>query len=157
MTTFLASLHIALRALRVNKMRSALTTLGIIIGVSAVIAMIAVGSGAKAQIAEQIASMGSNLLIVQSGSSTSGGLRMGSGSVPTLTADDAEAILAEVPSVNYVAPSISGVAQVVYGNQNWSTSITGTVPELLEIRNWPVASGRSFIKQEVDGATKVCP
>ena len=156
MTTFLASFRIALRALRVNKMRSALTMLGIIIGVSAVIAMIAVGSGAKARISEQIASMGSNLLVVQSGSSTSGGLRMGSGSVPTLTVDDAEAILAEVPSVKYVAPNLSGVAQVVYGNQNWSTSITGTMPELLEIRNWPVASGRSFIKQEVDGATKVC-
>jgi putative ABC transport system permease protein len=156
MTTFLASFRIALRALRVNKMRSALTMLGIIIGVSAVIAMIAVGSGAKARISEQIASMGSNLLVVQSGSSTSGGLRMGSGSVPTLTVDDAEAILAEVPSVKYVAPNLSGVAQVVYGNQNWSTSITGTVPDLLEIRNWPVDSGRSFIKQEVDGATKVC-
>jgi putative ABC transport system permease protein len=99
MTTFLASLLIALRALEVNKMRSALTMLGIIIGVSAVIAMIAVGSGAKARISEQIASMGSNLLIVQSGSSTSGGLRMGSGSVPTLTVDDAEAILSEVPSI----------------------------------------------------------
>ncbi len=156
MTTFLANLRIALRALRVNKMRSALTMLGIIIGVSAVIAMIAVGSGAKDRISEQIASMGSNLLVIQSGSSTSGGLRMGSGSVPTLTVDDAEAILAEVPSVKYVAPNLSGVAQVVYGNQNWSTSITGTMPELLEIRNWPVASGRSFIKQEVDGATKVC-
>jgi putative ABC transport system permease protein len=156
MTTFLASFRIALRALRVNKMRSALTMLGIIIGVSAVIAMIAVGSGAKARISEQIASMGSNLLVVQSGSSTSGGLRMGSGSLPTLTVDDAEAILAEVPSVKYVAPNLSGVAQVVYGNQNWSTSITGTVPDLLEIRNWPVDSGRSFIKQEVDGATKVC-
>jgi len=156
MTTFLASLRIALRALRVNKMRSALTTLGIIIGVSAVIAMIAVGSGAKARIAEQIASMGSNLLIVQSGSSTSGGLRMGSGSVPTLTVDDAEAILAEVPSVKYVAPNLSGVAQVVYGNQNWATSITGTVPEMLDIRDWPILSGRPFTKQDVDGATKVC-
>jgi len=156
MNTFLASLRIALRALRVNKMRSALTMLGIIIGVGAVIAMIAVGSGAKARITEQIAGMGSNLLIVQSGSSTSGGLRMGSGSVPTLTVDDAEAILSEVPSVNYVAPNLSGVAQVVYGNQNWSTSITGTTPEMLEIRNWSIASGRSFTKQDVDGATKVC-
>jgi putative ABC transport system permease protein len=81
---------------------------------------------------------------------------MGSGSVPTLTVDDAEAILAEVPSVNYVAPSISGVAQVVYGNQNWSTSITGTMPEMLDIRDWPVVSGRCFTKQDVDGATKAC-
>jgi len=137
-------------------MRSALTALGIIIGVSAVIAMIAVGSGAKAQINEQIASMGSNLLIVQSGSSTSGGMRMGSGTVPTLTADDAEAILTEIPSVKYATPTLPGVAQVIYGNQNWSTSITGTMPEMLDIRDWPVVSGRSFTQQDVNGATKVC-
>ena len=156
MTTFLASLRIALRALIVNKMRAALTMLGIIIGVSAVIAMIAVGSGAKVQITEHISSMGSNLLIVRSGSSTSGGLRMGSGTVPTLTVDDAEAILNEIPSVKYVAPDLSGVAQVVYGNQNWSTSVTGTIPEMHEIRNWPVTLGRPFTRQEVDGTTKVC-
>ncbi len=156
MTTFLASLRIALRALRVNKMRSVLTALGIIIGVSAVIAMVAVGSGAKAQINEQISSMGSNLLIVQSGSSTSGGIRMGSGTVPTLTVDDAEAILAEVPSVKYAAPTLPGVAQVIYGNQNWSTSITGTTPEMLDIREWPMVSGRPFTQQDVKGASKVC-
>ena len=104
MTRLLASLRIALRALTVNKMRSALTMLGIIIGVGAVIAMIAVGSGAKKRIAEQIASMGSNLLIVLSGSSTSGGLRFGSGTVPTLRVDDAKAILNEIPAVKYVAP-----------------------------------------------------
>ena len=156
MTTFLASLRIALRALRVNKMRSALTMLGIIIGVGAVIAMIAVGSGAKASIAEKIASMGSNLLIVLSGSSTSGGIRMGSGTVPTLTVDDAKAILNEVPSVKYVAPVVQGVAQVVYGNQNWSTGITGTTPEMLDIREWSIDSGRSFTQQEVDGTARVC-
>jgi putative ABC transport system permease protein len=156
MTTFLASLRIALRALMVNKMRSILTMLGIIIGVSAVIAMIAVGSGAKARIAEQIASMGSNLLIILSGSSTSGGMRWGSGTVPTLTVDDAKAILSEVPAVKYVAPNLQGVAQVVYGNQNWSTSVNGTTPEVLDIREWPVVSGRPFTQQDVDGATKVC-
>ena len=156
MAIFLACLRIALRALIVNKMRSALTMLGIIIAVSAVIAMIAVGSGAKAQIVEHIASMGSNLLIVRSGSSTSGGLRTGSGTVPTLTMDDAEAILNEIPSVRYVAPDLPGVAQVVHGNQNWSTSITGTMPEILEIRSWPVTLGRPFTWQEVNGATKVC-
>src|SRR5512136_351013 len=156
MTTFLASLRVALRVLRVNKMRSTLTMLGIIISVSAVISMVAVGSGAKARIAEQIAIVGSNLLVVQAGSSTSGGLRMGSGSVPTLTVEDAEAILTEVRSVKYVAPDLSGVAQVVYGNQNWFTSITGTMPELLEIRNWHVVSGRAFTQQDVNGATKVC-
>jgi putative ABC transport system permease protein len=140
----------------VNKMRSTLTMLGIIIGVGAVIAMIAVGSGAKARIAEQIASMGSNMLIVLSGSSTSGGIRFGSGTVPTLKVDDAKAILAEIPSVKYVAPSIGGVAQVVFGNQNWSTIVNGTTPEVLYIRDWPLASGRSFTQQDVDGATKVC-
>jgi len=156
MTRLFASLRIALRALTVNKMRSALTMLGIIIGVGAVIAMIAVGSGAKASIAERIASMGSNMLIVMSGSSTSGGFRFGSGTVPTLTVDDAKAILSEIPSVKYVAPSLPGVAQVVYGNQNWSTSIQGTAPEMLDIREWPVASGRPFTQQDLDGATKVC-
>jgi putative ABC transport system permease protein len=156
MTAFLVSLRIAFAALKINRVRSALTMLGIVIGVSAVIAMIAVGAGAKAQITEHIASMGSNLLMVRSGSSASGGLRMGAGTVPTLTVDDAEAILNEIPSVKSVAPDLVGVAQVVHGNQNWSTSITGTTPEMLEIRNWPVAFGRPFTRQEVSGATKVC-
>jgi len=156
MTRLLASLRIALRALMVNKMRSALTMLGIIIGVGAVIAMIAVGSGAKQRIADQIASMGSNLIIVLSGSSTSGGLRFGSGTVPTLTVDDAKAILNEIPAVRYVAPTLGGGAQVVFGNQNWSTIINGTIPEALEIRDWSLSSGRSFTQQDIDGATKVC-
>jgi putative ABC transport system permease protein len=140
----------------VNKMRSALTMLGIIIGVGAVIAMVAVGSGAKRRIAEQIASMGSNLIIVLSGSSTSGGLRFGSGTVPTLTVDDGKAILNEIPSVRYVAPVLGGGAQVVFGNQNWSTIVNGTTPEFLEIRDWFLSSGRSFTQQDIDGATKVC-
>ncbi len=156
MTRLLASLWIALRALMVNKMRSALTMLGIIIGVGAVIAMIAVGSGAKQRISDQIASMGSNLIIVLSGSSTSGGLRFGSGTVPTLTVDDAKAILNEIPSVKYVAPTLGGGAQVVFGNQNWSTIVNGTTPEALEIRDWPIAEGRAFTQQDVDGASKVC-
>jgi putative ABC transport system permease protein len=156
MTTVLASFRIALRALMVNKMRSVLTMLGIVIGVSAVIAMIAVGSGAKARIEAQIASMGSNLIMVMSGSSTSGGMRFGAGTVPTLTADDAKAIQTEIPGVKYSAPSINGVAQVVYGNQNWSTVIIGTTPEVLDIRDWSLAVGRSFTQQDVDGATKVC-
>ncbi len=156
MTTFFASLRLALRALLVNKMRSALTMLGIIIGVGAVITMVAIGSGAKARIEEQIASMGSNLLMVMSGSSTSGGFRMGAGTTPTLTAEDAKAIQSEIPGVKYVAPSVSGVAQVVYGNQNWSTVINGTTPEALMIREWSVASGRPFTQQDVDGTSKVC-
>ncbi len=156
MTRLFSSLRIALRALMANKMRSALTMLGIIIGVGAVIAMIAVGSGAKARIEEQIASMGSNLLMVMSGSSTSGGFRFGAGTVPTLTVDDAKAIQTEIPAVKYVSPSISGVAQVVFGNQNWSTVINGTSPEMLDIRGWSLSSGRPFTKQENDGAAKVC-
>jgi putative ABC transport system permease protein len=156
MTRLFASLRIALRALIANKMRSALTMLGIIIGVSAVIAMIAVGSGAKQQIDEQIASMGSNLLMVQSGSSTSGGFRGGAGTVATLTVYDAKAIETEIPGVKYVAPSINGVAQVVYGNQNWSTGINGTAPEMIEIRGWSLSSGRPFTEQELDGTAKVC-
>ena len=156
MTRLLASLRIALRALLVNKMRSALTMLGIIIGVGAVIAMVAVGSGAQRRIAEQIASMGSNLLMVMSGSSTSGGMRFGAGTVPTLTADDAKAIQTEIPGVKYTAPSINGIAQVVYGNQNWSTVIIGSTPEVLDIRDWTLSSGRGFTQQDVEGATKVC-
>jgi putative ABC transport system permease protein len=130
--------------------------LGIIIGVAAVIAMVAIGSGAKARIQEQIASMGSNLLVVMSGSSTSGGFRGGMGTVPTLTVDDAKAIQTEVSAVKYTAPSINGVAQIVFGNQNWSTGVIGTTPEVLEIRGWSLLSGRAFTQQDVDGATKVC-
>jgi putative ABC transport system permease protein len=156
MTAFWNSLRISLGALRVNKMRSVLTMLGIIIGVSAVIAMIAVGSGAKARIAEQIASMGSNLLIVMSGSSTSGGIRMGFGTSPTLTVDDAKAILSEIPAVKYAAPELGGTAQVVYGNQNWSTRISGSTPEMLDIREWSLDSGQCFTQQDVEGAGKVC-
>jgi len=156
MTTLLASFRIAVRALMVNKMRSSLTMLGIIIGVGAVIAMIAVGSGAKRRISEQIASMGSNLIMVLSGSATSGGIRYGSGTVPTLTVDDAKAIQAEIPTVRHVSPELNGIAQVVSGNQNWSTIVHGTTPEILEIRNWSLSSGRPFTQQDVDGATKVC-
>ena len=156
MTRLMASLRIALRALVVNKMRSALTMLGIIIGVGAVVAMIAVGSGAKQRIDEQIASMGSNLLMIESGSSTSGGSHMGAGTTATLTVGDAKAIETEIPEVKNVAPMIRGTAQVVYGNQNWSTGITGTSPEMIEIRGWTLSSGRPFTEQELDGAAKVC-
>ncbi len=150
------ALRIALKALGRNKMRSGLTMLGIIIGVSAVIAMIAVGSGAKARIQEQIASMGSNLLIVLSGSATSGGLRFGAGTVPTLTVDDAKAIANELPAVKYAAPILQGVAQIVFGNQNWSTVTYGTTPEALLIREWPVVKGRALTQADVDSAAKVC-
>jgi putative ABC transport system permease protein len=156
MTRFLASFQIALKALRTNKMRSGLTMLGIVIGVGAVVAMVAVGSGAKQRIEEQIASMGSNLLMIEAGSLSSGGFRLGAGTTATLTVADAKAIETEIPGVKYVAPSVRGAAQVVYGNQNWSTGITGTTPEMLEIRGWTLFSGRSFTEQELDGSAKVC-
>ncbi len=149
------SVRIAARALRVNKLRSALTMLGIIIGVSAVIAMVGVGAGAQARVAEQIQSLGSNLIIVLSGSVTSGGLRLGMGSQLTISEDDATAIAREIPSVQAAAPSMRGGAQVVYGNLNWSTQIQGVTPEYLEAREWPTVTGRPFGSEDVDGAGKV--
>ena len=151
-----STVRISFRALRVNKMRSALTMLGIIIGVGAVITMLAVGTGARQRIGEQIASIGSNLIMVVPGSTTAGGVRMGAGTQPTLTLGDAVAIQKECPSVLYVAPVHSGVAQVVYGNQNWSTSITGTTMDMLYVREWPLSDGRVFTEEEVRSATKVC-
>ncbi len=151
-----STLKISFRALRVNKMRSMLTSLGIIIGVAAVIIMLAVGSGASKRISDQMATMGSNLLMVMSGSTTSGGLRMGSGSQSTLTVKDAESILKEIPSVLDVAPTVQGTGQVIYGNQNWSTQITGTTPSMLYIRDWTLAYGRVFTEEDVKNSTKVC-
>ena len=150
-----STFKISLRALRVNKMRSALTMLGIVIGVGAVITMLAVGTGASRRISQQIASVGSNLMIVLPGSSTSGGIRMGSGTQSTLTRDDAEAIARECPAVADVAPSHNGVAQIVYGNQNWSTGVVGTTPGVLNVRDWTLAAGKSFTDQDVRNATKV--
>jgi putative ABC transport system permease protein len=151
-----STFKISFRALRVNKMRSALTMLGIIIGVGAVITMLAVGTGASDRISQQMSSMGSNLLIVMPGSSTAGGLRMGSGTQSTLTMDDAEAIASQCPAVSDVAPMHNGAAQVVYGNQNWSTLIYGTTPGILPVRDWSIAAGRVFTDQDVRNATKVC-
>jgi putative ABC transport system permease protein len=156
MSTFLQSLLIALRALRVNKMRALLTMLGIIIGIAAVIAMVAIGSGASKMISDQIASIGSNLLLVLPGSVTSGGMRSGSGATQTLTYDDAKAIKAECPSVAAVAPTVRGGGQVVYGNQNWSTVINGVTPEMTEVRDWAVVSGRNITQTDVDVGTKNC-
>jgi putative ABC transport system permease protein len=153
---FIQTLKIALRALRTNKMRSFLTMLGIIIGIAAVIAMMAVGSGASYVISQQIASIGSNIILVLPGSTTSGGMRSGSGGAQTLTSDDVKAIMTECPSVEISAPTVRSSGLVVYGNMNWSTSIMGTTPELFDIREWGVVSGRSIGQQDVDGAAKVC-
>ena len=151
-----STLKISFRALRVNKMRSALTMLGVIIGVGAVIAMLAVGTGASKQLEEQLSTIGSNLIMVLPGATTSGGVRMGAGTQSRLTMGDAEAILKECPAVLDLAPVLSGVAQIVYGNQNWSTGITGTTPGMLNVRDWPLSAGRPFTEQDVKSATKVC-
>jgi putative ABC transport system permease protein len=145
----------ALGALRVNKMRTALTMLGIIIGVAAVIAMVSVGAGAQGRIAEQNRSMGSNLIVIFPGAQTSGGIRWGLGSQQTLTEEDARAIAIEVPAVEVAAPSVRGSAQTVFGNLNWSTAIQGVTPEYLDAREWAVSSGRMFGPQDVDAAAKV--
>jgi len=150
-----ASVKVALGSLRIHALRTVLTMLGIIIGVGAVIAMIAVGTGAQTRIAEQIRSMGSNLIIVLSGSTTSGGIRLGHGSLLTLTEDDARAIALEASAVHVAAPSMRGSAQVVYGNLNWSTVIQGVTPEYQEAREWTVAAGRFLGQEDVDGAAKV--
>jgi len=151
-----STFKISFRALWVNKMRSFLTMLGIIIGVGAVIAMLAVGQGASQKISQQISSMGSNMLIVMSGAQTSGGIRMGMGTQMTLTLDDAEAIEKECPAIAAVAPSLNGVAQLVFGNQNWSTGVQGTTAGVLEVRDLSLVSGRNFTDQDVRNATKVC-
>jgi len=151
---FLMIFKIAGRALARNTMRSVLTMLGIIIGVAAVIAMVAVGQGAKAQIESQIASIGSNLLMVFPGSTTQGGVHAGSGSVTTLTEDDALAIQKELSSVRLAAPSLRTVAQVVSANQNWSTGVTGSTPDYFAVRDWSFDSGGSFTQSDYDGATK---
>jgi putative ABC transport system permease protein len=139
----------------VNTLRTILTMLGIIIGVGAVIAMIAVGAGAQARVAEQIQSLGSNLIIVLSGSVTSSGVRIGSGSSMTITEDDAWAITREIPAVQVAAPSVRGSAQIVYGNLNWGTVVQGVTPEYFDAREWGVVEGQTFTQTDVDGATKV--
>ena len=151
----LQSARVALRALRVNMLRSVLTMLGIIIGVGAVIAMVGVGAGAQARVAEQIQSLGSNLIIVLSGSTTQGGIRLGQGSQLTITEEDSAAIAREVPAVQASAPSMRGSAQVVYGNLNWATGIQGVTPDYSEAREWGIVSGRFVTSEDVDGATKV--
>ena len=150
-----AGARIAVRALRVNKLRSALTMLGIVIGVGAVITMVAVGAGAQARVAEQIQSLGSNMIVVLSGSVTTGGVRLGSGSQLTITEEDAWAIQREIPLVEAAAPTMRGGAQIVYGNLNWATSIQGATPEYFAARDWQVVEGRVLTPEDVDGATKV--
>jgi putative ABC transport system permease protein len=151
----LAVLRIALKALRVNKLRSSLTMLGMIIGVAAVIAMIAIGSGAQERVRQQIKNLGSNLILIFPGSTTASGVRLGTGAAQTLTEDDAMAIAREVEGVVVAAPAVRGAGQVVAGNANWSTQYFGTTNDYFVARDWPLAAGRLFEEAEISGAGKV--
>src|SRR3954470_17127022 len=147
-------IRVALRALLRNKLRSLLTALGIIIGVAAVIAMVAIGEGARARVEQAFSSMGTNVLIVSSGAKTSGGAKAGAGSLPTLTWDDLRAIRADVADVRFVAPRVHTTGQVVAEDRNWSTVVTGTTPEFFDIRNWPVRLGAPLTPEDVDSGAK---
>jgi putative ABC transport system permease protein len=149
-----AMLREALAAMLANRMRAALTMLGMVIGVAAVILMLAIGRGVEDSVQKSIASMGSNLFIVLSGSTAQGGLRMGSGNAPTLTLDDAGAI-GELAGVAAVAPTVPGSAQVVYGSANWGTQVNGTTSAYLEVSSWAIAAGSAFDDSDVRGATRV--
>ena len=150
----LSMLSEAWMAMWANRLRTILTMLGMVIGVAAVILMLAVGQGAQQQVQASIASMGSNLFIILSGSTTSGGRRMGSGATPTLTVADAQG-LEELPVLAAVAPSSPGTAQLVYGPNNWSTQIIGTTPSYLQVRDWQLSEGSPFTDSDIRAATRV--
>jgi len=149
-------LQLGLQALTRNRMRAALTVLGIVIGVAAVIATLAIGQGARDAVQRQIRGLGANVLTVRPGTVTAGGARMGMGGITTMTADDAEAIRRECPAVVAISPLVQRGTQVVYGNMNWGTNVQGVAPEYLDIRQWPVGEGTMFTDAEVRGSAKVC-
>ncbi len=151
-----STLKIAFRALRRNKMRSVLTALGIIIGVGAVIAMVSIGNGAKAQVEAQIASLGENVILIFSGSVNASGIHTGWGSAGTLKIEDAEAIRREVTGVVAVSPEVRSTSQVSAGNQNWFTRVYGESQDYFDIRKWPLTDGAGFTAQDVRSANKVC-
>ena len=146
----------AFRALQRNKMRSFLTMLGIIIGVGAVIAMLAIGQGAEFSVEQQINALGTNVLIILPGTQQTGGIRIGAGSVTTLTEDDALAISKECPAVSLVSPGTRSGGQIIAGNMNWATSIEGTGADYLDIRKWSIAYGDFYTDQDIKSASKVC-
>ncbi len=153
--SFFKTLGVALRAILRNKLRAFLTTLGIVIGVAAVIAMMAIGAGAKARVEQAFAAMGTNLLIIQPGSSSASGVKGGFGSQPTLTWDDYAAIRDEVPSVRAAAPMLRSSLPIISEDQNWTTSITGTSPDYFEVRSWPIEQGANFTQGDIDSGAKV--
>jgi putative ABC transport system permease protein len=150
-----AAFALALRALWRNKTRAMLTALGVIIGVASVIAMVAIGAGAQQRIAEQLESMGTNSLVIRSGSVTRGGVRTGAGTTNNLTLADSEAI-ADLPEVTAVAPSVQAAAQVRYRGANWGTAIQGVTPDYLMVRSWPLVAGEVFTPNQVASAAQVC-
>ncbi|HUP39980.1 MAG TPA: ABC transporter permease, partial [Vicinamibacterales bacterium] len=147
--------RIALKALARNKMRTALTMLGMIIGVSAVITLVGLGNGAQARIEAQIKAGGTNLITVNAGNFTAGGVRGGSGVASSMTVDDVEAIKKEVPNVEFITPGVNMRGQVIAGNQNWSTRVQGTDVDFPLIREWPIKYGSFFSTQDVSSASKV--
>ncbi|MCE9668721.1 ABC transporter permease [Myxococcus stipitatus] len=151
----LETLRLAIRALLRSKTRSVLTALGIIIGVGAVIAMVAIGDGARASVQRVFDSMGTNMLIVLPGSSNAGGARGGFGSQPSLTWDDLEALRTQLPSVRAAAPELRSSAQLSSGEQNWATSVVGTTPDFFDVRNWPMALGTRFSESDAEMGAKV--
>lgn len=155
MKKLMSSIRIAFRALTMNKLRSALTMLGIVIGVASVIATVAIGSGATQRIQDQIASIGSNIIIIIPGSTSSSGVHLGTGNAPTLSEADAKDIPAQCPDVALAAPMVRGGAQVVNGNNNWATQIFGVTSDYLTIRQLSIADGAEFTQQDVDQANKV--
>jgi putative ABC transport system permease protein len=150
-----AALALALRALWRNKTRAMLTTLGVIIGVASVIAMVAIGTGAQQRIAQQLESMGTNSLVIRAGTVTRGGVRTGAGTTTSLTLDDAAAI-ADLPEVTSVAPSVRASAQVRYRGANWGTAVQGVTPEYFGVRSWPLIAGEIFSQGQVTSAAQVC-
>ena len=151
----LESLRIAVRALRVNKLRSALTVLGIVVGVGAVVCMVSVGAGAQAEVSEKIRTLGANLLLVMPGARDSGGARLESGTQPTLTDEDAAAIRRELPDVLVAAPVLTRSMPLVAANKNWATAVAGIDGDYLVAREWQVAIGRSFTGDEIASGSKV--
>jgi putative ABC transport system permease protein len=151
---FLTIICEAMRALQTNRLRTALTMLGMIIGVAAVVLMLSIGQGAQANINSAIASMGSHLLIVMPGATSSGGLRFGSGSVKTLTVQDAQAI-AELSMIEAAAPTVSGTAQLNYGANNWSTMLTGVTPDYFPVSNWEIEDGSIFSEADLRSGARV--
>ena len=156
MIDFKSTMKMAINSLKVNKLRSALTSLGIIIGVSAVIIMLAIGTGASEKVQANMESMGSNLLTIRSSSARTGGVSLGVGTRPSLTLKDADAIQKMIPGIDALAPVSNEGKQVMYGNQNWQTTVYGTTPRYLYVKNYEIDLGRGFTFEDVKNSAKVC-